>query len=411
MDLEKAFIAHVLANKAMHEATDQHVTEDLFCGPGRDVWRWVTEFYQDHSATPSLEALSRVFPEYAVGAPVEDPLSYVIAELRKRRVHSLVHESMMKAADLLKSKDPYAAVSALKKAVLGSEETIRSSKDVNWIRDAKERIKDYQALKEVKGIDGLATPWETLNDLTQGLHDEELWVIVGKSSVGKTWILLLMAYCFWLQGKVPLVFTKEMSIKQIIRRLDAKHFLLPYMALRSGRLSTFKEEEWRNNIENFAGMADFWISGDDEGPSGVMGINAKIEIFKPDVCLIDGAYFLSDDRKARENWKRLDNIFIDLKKSTARKYDIPVLATMQFSKGAKGKFEDIAQSDIGKHCDGILGVFQSVDEKERREWILRLLKQREGPTGEWRSMADMSTMEFYEIRDHESEEEYEALPF
>lgn len=406
MDIEQAFLSHIIEKRDIDKAINQQVRPTLFEGEGEKVWEWMLGFYRDFGDCPSLPAVKKVFPYFEEDNSAELPLMYLITELRKRRVHNVLREGASEVAKLLKVKDPYGAADVWRRTLLVADEDVRPSRDISWIKDPEKRVEYYEELKKVKGVDGLETPWPTLNELTQGMHPEELWMVVGRQGLGKSWTLVAMTYHAWQEGKSPLIITKEMSTQQILRRIDAIHFKLPYMELRSGKLDGFKEMEWRENLKELKSKNDLWVSGDDD-EGGVSGVLAKIEMYKPDVCLIDGGYFLTDERKGESIWQKIDNIAKDLK-SAARRTEIPIVASFQLNRkatSAKGGAEDIALGDIAKHADVIIGIFQDAAQKEDKQITLKVLKQREGPIGSWECAWNFSSMELGEFGHNESDKE------
>jgi replicative DNA helicase len=400
-DIESEFFEHVIKHRVLDKAIDLQVKPELFSkhGRGRDVWEWLISFYRDYGTTPSRDALTKAHPHLDLEVGGGDPLPYLIRQLRDRHIHNLLHAGITDVAKAMKKKDPQEALAAWRQTLLEADQDATVSRDVDWTKRPEDRWEKYKKLQEVKGIDGLPTPWETLNMHTQGIHDEELWMIVARSSVGKTWAEVIMAHHIWAMGKSPLLISKEMSVYQILRRLDARHFRLAHQSLRAGHLGTYAEEEWQQGMDVLKEMHPFWVSGDDEA-SGVSGVSAKIDMYHPDICLVDGGDFLVDDRRGESDWQRMENVARDLKK-VARRAGIPVVCTFQFNKKAsntRGGMANIARADIAKDADVILGVFQSEDQRELKEDEKEIIKQREGLRGvRFTCRSDFELMEFYEV--------------
>lgn len=400
MDLEKSLVARVIDHKEMQIAVDQGASEALFFSrEGKQVWEWLLLFYKSYGESPTRQALGTKFPHYELDVGSDDALLYILSELRKRRAHNVLHKGMQEVVSALKKKDPYEAVSHWRQTMLTVDDDVRPSRDVSWPRDAAARWEDYRSLRDRRGIQGLDTPWPTLNQLTMGIGEEEFWMIVARAGIGKTWCEVVMAHHAWLQGTVPLLITKEMSVKQILRRLDAAHFQLPYQHLRSGMLDDTTEDEWREGMERMQEMHDFWVSGDDE-EGGVSGVAAKIDMYRPTGgVFIDGGYLLADERRGESQWQRIQNISRDLKR-LARRTKVSMFCSFQLNRQAsttRGEAENIALADISRDADGIIGLFQSPDDRERQELSMRLLKQREGAQGEWLCRWDFEAMQFFEI--------------
>lgn len=186
MDLDQAVIAHVLRANDIKEAISAKAEADLFKSPeGKAGWEWMVAFLVEYGEGPTEDAFRDAFPRYDLMETGNEPLDFLIKKLRERRMHNIMHQGVREVAELLKAKDSYAAAEKWVEVGMKAQEDFRPSRDVSWPRNPEERFERYQALKEFKGIDGLSTPWDTLNEATQGLHDEELIFIVARTSIGK----------------------------------------------------------------------------------------------------------------------------------------------------------------------------------------------------------------------------------
>ena len=402
MDYEREVISRVLEYpEEIITAIDQQITP-LFTGEGAKPWKWILDFFRDNGVVPSKDAFESAFPTFDLEGG-QDPIMFYVGELRKLKVFNAVRTSIGEAADRLKEKEPFEAVKVLRKTILEVDQDIRPSRDVDWTQNPEARYQKYLSLREINGVEGLPFLWDTLNDLTQGVGDEDLIFVVARTAIGKTWWLVLWAHFLWTQRKIPLLITKEMSVEHILRRLDAAHFTLPYDNLRKGKLGQFVEEGWESGFGSLEETQPLWISGDDE-QGGVSGVAAKVEMYKPDIVMVDGGYFLVDEHNADSQWQRIVNISRDLKR-LARRKKIPVVVSWQLSKEAtntKGSARNIKFADISMDAQLVIGLFQSEDQFIAKELDIRILKQTEGTKGSLLCRWDYDNMEFYEIPSEES---------
>lgn len=402
MDLDQATIAHVLRANDIQGAIEAKVDPELMKTPeGKLAWEWMVAYFAEHGEGPTEAAFQDEFPKYVLVETGAEPLDYLVKRLRTRRMHNHMTQGVREVAELLKVKDSYGAAEKWAEVGLKAQEDFRPSRDVNWVANPEERYEHYEALKEHQGITGLTTPWDTLNEAILGIQEEDLVYIVARQNVGKTWSELIMAHHVWqAEMKRPLILTKEMSVFQIMRRLDARHFGLPYQKLRAGELGTEVEMEWRASMQELVHMHDFWVSGDDS-EGGVSGVASKINAYRPDGGVwIDGGTFLMDERKGKSQWERVANVTVDLKK-VARNFGVPIICTFQLSKRAtnsKGSADDIAWGDIARDADVIIRATQTPEQYEEKAIGYCLDKQREGPKGiTWECRFDFDIMDFHEI--------------
>src|SRR6185312_10586855 len=91
-------------------------------------------------------------------------------------------------------------------------------------------------------LNGLTTGFKDLDDLTSGMQRQDLVIVAGRPSMGKTAFALNIAEAVAMRAKQPvLVFSMEMSASQLAFRLISSMGRINQKDLRSGELA---EEEW-----------------------------------------------------------------------------------------------------------------------------------------------------------------------
>jgi len=394
MDYEAALISKVLMENRMEEVIDARVRPELFVAYS-GLWSWLTKTYAEHGGAPPVDFVEKKFPGFEIQL-IDSPMSFLIDELRKRRTHMLIAESMKLQADKLKDKDPMGALEEVRTVLLKADQETRPSRDVNLVDDPMARYDAYKELAASGGITGLPSIWPCLDEVTQGFHPEELIMFAGRGGVGKTWVEVVLARHLWSLGHRILLFTREMGVWQIIRRLDAVNAQLSYRRLRSGTLTSKERERWKQALKDMKGSTDFWVTGDDEGTVGVSGIIAKIRRYRPAMALIDGGYLIEDERGGKAGWEKFSNVCWDLKRA-ARKEGIPIGISHQFNlagKGDKGDADTMKYGDVQMWFDLMIGQYQTEALRLNNEMMYRILKQREGEKLEWVSDWDLERMVF-----------------
>lgn len=100
-------------------------------------------------------------------------------------------------------------------------------------------------LAELKARDGsiigLATPFEELNNKTQGLQKGDMIVVAARPSMGKTTFAMNLAESVLMQGLPVVVFSMEMPAESIVTRMLSSLGQINQTNLRSGNMS---EQEW-----------------------------------------------------------------------------------------------------------------------------------------------------------------------
>ena len=391
MDIERGAIARVITDGAMTEALELNLTAPLFEGDACKVWAWMLEHYRLHSATPGVQAFEQYWPDYTLEPPTE-VLSFYAVQLQRKFTYNAARDTIEAVAALLKKHgDPFKGIEMFRKAVAVVEDSAQKSPDLDWAATMQERIELYHKMKEVGGIDGLTTPFPTLDRATQGWHGGDLIIIAAESGIGKTWMLCICAHHNWTEGVVPLIIEKEMVKEQIGRRLDALHCMFPYQRLRHGELSEEQEREWEEVADELGGTHKIYIV--DQAYGGVAHVAAKIERYRPGVCYVDGAYLLDDDLRGASQWERRSNVTRELKQ-LAKVWGIPIIITLQLNDDGDLAFYKGMKQD----ADVKIKLGQTEDQKLAGLMQMTLDKIREGDNMEQELNWNFDTMEFSELQ-------------
>jgi replicative DNA helicase len=195
------------------------------------------------------------------------------------------------------------------------------------------------------------------------------------------------------QGKTVFFSSREMTNTQILQRLDAILYHLPYKEFRRGDLDTETERFYYDELEKVQTrqieMGEFILNDDSYG--GVGSLRAKIEQYEPDIAIIDGFYLMDDDQGLKSGWEKIQNISQDMKR-LAKDTGIPLLATGQLNDEKQIAFFKGLERDL----DLLIELEQTTDERIARVMNLNIRKQREGSKFRVRLKWDMDTMTFEE---------------
>ncbi len=240
------------------------------------------------------------------------------------------------------------------------------------------------------GIPYIETPWSQLNEKVQGgWKPEELVIFAARPGVGKSMVLLMNCVSAWKAGKRVLLVSTEMSQKAMMMRLI--YFAGIYGSLgklRRGMITRLTREHIEKQLEEIHQSTgkNIQMLVDQKGINvSLESIEAQINIFKPDLVAIDGAYLLkSKGVKETDKFRRIAEIF-DRLKSIARRHKVSVVSTTQLNRGSgqgkSGKFDldRMAFSDnLGMVADYVF--FLNQDDACKKDRILKIEcgKLREG---------------------------------
>jgi len=228
-----------------------------------------------------------------------------------------------------------------------------------------------------------------------------------------TWFEILIGANCQLQNYRVLQFVTEMSEEIMRDRYEAVLFAkcyktLNYNAFKSGALSLEVEKQYFEFLENDLPNFEPLIIAT---ATGVMGVSAAIDKYKPDIVLIDSAYLMEDDQGAKDDWLRVAHITRDLKK-LAKRTKIPIFINTQADKNTSKKTGPELGSimytqAIGQDSDNVLALYRDEIMINDREMGLKVLKQREGTLGKLTLNWDFDTMNFSEIYMQQTDDDSE----
>jgi len=283
--------------------------------------------------------------------------------------------------------------------VLGVAEKFSRSRPT-FSRMSDLMIQGYKHLEEryaeKKAITGVATGFSDLDELTSGLQRNDLIIIAGRPSMGKTAFAMNLARnaAFESDGKEAVaVFTLEMSSQQIAMRMLASEARVNMKSLRTGR---FSREDWTKLAGASGALAEAPIFVDDTPAISVLEIRSKCRRLKREagnlgLVIIDYLQLMSGRSDAERRELEISEITRSLK-GLAKELDVPVVALSQLNRSLESRtnkrpmMSDLRESGaIEQDADVITFIYRDevYNRKPENEGLAELIvaKQRNGPTG------------------------------
>lgn len=263
-------------------------------------------------------------------------------------------------------------------------------------------------------LPGLASGFYSLDSFTQGFQDSDLIIIAGRPSIGKTAFALSIILNVLNSSKLPvLVFSLEMSKKQIIYRLLAMETNISQLRLRSGKLY---KTDWikLNKILKIFSKIPLFI--DDTSNLSIYDIRSKIKVInsryqKIGLIVIDYLQLMQSVESKNENRvQELAKITRSLK-NIANDFNLPVIALSQLSRNIETRSDkkpilsDLRESgSIEQDADLVLMLYKNEkrltgDFSSNSIKIIDLIiaKQRNGPTGSLKIKFDQIRTKYYDL--------------
>lgn len=263
-------------------------------------------------------------------------------------------------------------------------------------------------------LPGLTSGFYTLDSLTQGFQNSDLIIIAGRPSIGKTAFSLSLSLNVLRISKLPvLIFSLEMSKKQIIYRLLSMETNISQLRLRSGKLYRKDWLKLNKMIKLFSKLPLFI---DDSCNLSVSEVRSNIKTIllqykKIGLVIIDYLQLMQDPCSRNENRSQeLSQITRSLK-NVANEFNIPIIALSQLSRNVENRSDkkpilsDLRESgSIEQDADVVLMLYQNYKENLNTSTFnpikiidLIIAKQRNGPTGNIKMKFDKIRTKYLEV--------------
>ncbi|MEO6741320.1 MAG: replicative DNA helicase [Chthoniobacteraceae bacterium] len=263
-------------------------------------------------------------------------------------------------------------------------------------------IGDINKLYESRGkISGLSTGFKKLDQLTDGLHGAEMFVIAARPSMGKTAFAMNMAEHIAVElGKAVAVFSLEMSSQQLVQRFLCSIARVNLASIRNGFLS---DRDFPALTAGAAKLASAKILIDDTSSLSILELRAKARRMKSQhdiaAIFIDYLQLLrSSSRRAQDNRQlEIAEISSGLK-ALAKELNIPIVVLAQLNRNPEGRtgeakgrprLSDLRESGTIEQDADVVGLlirevyYADTDEAKAEaegKATLIIAKQRNGPT-------------------------------
>ena len=256
------------------------------------------------------------------------------------------------------------------------------------------------------GTVGIPTGYRTLDNMTSGLIDSDLWVIAARTSLGKTALALNIIYNILKNtDKSPVLFTAEMSPPQIWLRLLSQELKIDSNRILRGDLN---KGQWSAYIDASQKMAEEWgprLFCDPKSAPTPGYINSiarqKQQEGKCDIVFTDYLGLMTFPGYTKEY-----SIITECAKSQkalAKDLNVPAVLLAQIGRGPESRdgmtmpvLTDLKSSgEIENSADKALFIHKET--RDASIGVLNLAKHRGGPLGQFKVLFDGPTTTFTEV--------------
>jgi replicative DNA helicase len=273
-----------------------------------------------------------------------------------------------------------------------------------------------RAFKSTEGIVGVPTGLTDLDDRLGGLHNQDLVIIGGRPSMGKTALATNIAFHAakniqdkGLKSSVAF-FSLEMSSEQLSTRILSEQSRIKSNDIRRGKIS---EEQFDKFIETSKNISELPLYIDETPAISIAAISNRARrikrLFGCELVVVDYIQLMRATNIRREGRVQEISEITQGLKALAKELNVPVLAVSQLSRAVeqrddkKPQLSDLRESgSIEQDADVVMFVYREAYYLERKEprpatvehaeWQnkmneisilaeIMIGKQRHGPTG------------------------------
>ena len=258
------------------------------------------------------------------------------------------------------------------------------------------------AYQNEEGIVGVPTGLIDLDSRLGGMHKQDLIIIAGRPSMGKTALATNIAFHaaknIEKKEKKSTVafFSLEMSSEQLSTRILSEQSKIRSNDIRRGKVS---EKEFEKFIQTSKNISDLPLYIDETPAITISAIRNRARrikrLFGLDLVIVDYIQLMrTGNKKAEGRVQEISEITQGLK-ALAKELDVPVLALSQLSRAVeqrddkKPQLADLRESgSIEQDADVVMFVFRQAYYLERKEPTLGSLEH-----SEWQQkMDEISTL-------------------
>ena len=242
-------------------------------------------------------------------------------------------------------------------------------------------------------LTGVPSGFYDLDNLLSGFQKNDLIVLAGRPSMGKTALALNFARNCSVENKMKVgFFSLEMSSQQLVERLMTAEAKIDSHLVRTGKLP---KGDWKKLSEAANILSEASIFIDDSADLNIMELRAKARQLKAekdiDVIFVDYIQLINSPERLESRQQEISYISRSLK-ALAKELNIPVIALSQLSRAVESRTDhrpimsDLRESGaIEQDADVVIFIYRkyvySKNEEDEGMGEIILSKHRNGPTG------------------------------
>lgn len=243
------------------------------------------------------------------------------------------------------------------------------------------RMEHYEVMAHDPGSRGILTGISYFDEKIKiGWKPGELIGVVGRTYIGKSWLLLFFGIAAWQTGKRVLFVSPEMSIEETEARFDGLIMAKNDLVIDVSHLYRgYVPSQQMKEVAERVAASDRWITYacSDEGRFGLGELARLIQQHHPDILIVDGLPLLESGNKRQQMWESIKDLSYGLKRLAVRA-NVAIIISHQANRSAHNiarppGLHEISLGDaFAQACDRLLALSRP----QQQENILRITVQK-----------------------------------
>ena len=371
----------------------------------RKDWDKMADYVAKHASLDAATVLQVFYPTLQALPTDIQPVSFCRQKLYDRHVVETLKQAVTDANGLIADDKELEALAHVKSMLLPLGH-LADDDFFDFAEHGLEKFRESYKDKQTgpSGDDRFDFGWEWFDDTAHGVTGGDVVTVAGRPGAGKSTILLHIANANWMRGRSVLFFSAEMPADQIGSRLIGLNTGINPAYIDTGKLTSQpagygQVQHIETTLAEFQSKSRFWIM-DGSFTAELADVIGYCTFLKPDVAVVDAAYLLKLAGSSRMRpWEVIEHVLVGLKRDVATRLGIPLLASFQLNRDASKDSnigtEGIAGSDaIGRLSSVVMYVGNEKNKQTDLRRRLRVVKNRNGPPGEFDIWFDYDSMTF-----------------
>ena len=398
----------LISNSAVSKAVDALDANSFYSNPNSIIFTNIVELFNENSTIDYITLIDKLKKNkkidivggayYITGlstkAPSAENIDYYIQIVKEKAIlRHIISVGSDIASEAFDSQQD--AVNILDKAeqTLFSISQKAQKKKFLQLDPILHEVLDSWGNRKSGNLTGVPSGFYDLDNLLSGFQKNDLIVLAGRPSMGKTALALNFARNCAIENNFKVgFFSLEMSSHQLVERLMTSEAKIDSHLVRTGKLP---KHDWKKLSEAASILSESSIFIDDSADLNILELRAKARQLKAekdiDIIFVDYIQLLNAPNKESSRQQEISYISRSLK-ALAKELNVPVVALSQLSRAVESRSDhrpimsDLRESGaIEQDADVVLFVYRkfvySKNEEDEGLGEIILSKHRNGPTG------------------------------